>query len=245
MLSFKKPKQVVSILGMHRSGTSALTGSLQQCGLALGMHHTWNRHNQKGNRENQEIVDLHDAVLAHNGGSWDNPPKKVAWQPEHINTARRILEQYADLPLWGFKDPRTLLVLEQWKQLCPNLILVGVFRHPMAVAQSLHARNSMPIAQGLALWQRYNSALLAAYKSKPFPLISFEKDGNQFHQNVSDVASTLGLKEYTTEDLFYSEDLHHHNYDTITSLPWRVSRLYKKLCRLAITSPHNYRSTAS
>ena len=36
------PDRVVCILGMHRSGTSCLTGSLQQAGLFLGDCHTWN-----------------------------------------------------------------------------------------------------------------------------------------------------------------------------------------------------------
>ena len=58
---------------MHRSGTSCLTGSLEAAGLYLGNIQTWNPFNLKGNRENQEIVDLHDLILADNGGSWDSP----------------------------------------------------------------------------------------------------------------------------------------------------------------------------
>ena len=42
--------QAVFVLGMHRSGTSWFTGALQQAGLHLGMHHTWNAHNRKGNK---------------------------------------------------------------------------------------------------------------------------------------------------------------------------------------------------
>ena len=61
-----QPRRVIAILGMHRSGTSCLTGSLQEAGLELGEHHTWNPYNRKGNRENQDFVDLHDAILAAN-----------------------------------------------------------------------------------------------------------------------------------------------------------------------------------
>ncbi|HBM84618.1 MAG TPA: sulfotransferase family protein, partial [Halieaceae bacterium] len=31
-----QPRRVIAILGMHRSGTSCLTGSLQEAGLELG-----------------------------------------------------------------------------------------------------------------------------------------------------------------------------------------------------------------
>ena len=65
-VSDKLPSRVIAILGMHRSGTSCLTGSLQNSGLFLGECHTWNKHNERGNRENQKFVDLHDAILAAN-----------------------------------------------------------------------------------------------------------------------------------------------------------------------------------
>ena len=32
----RRPQQVLTVLGMHRSGTSLLTGTLQEAGLVLG-----------------------------------------------------------------------------------------------------------------------------------------------------------------------------------------------------------------
>ena len=71
--------KVICILGMHRSGTSCLTGSLQEAGVDLGDCHSWNPHNRKGNRENQEIVDLNDAVLHLNDAAWDNHRSAIRW----------------------------------------------------------------------------------------------------------------------------------------------------------------------
>ena len=51
------------VLGMHRSGASFLTGSLQIAGLELGQQSTSDRHNQKGNRENAGFVGFHNDVL--------------------------------------------------------------------------------------------------------------------------------------------------------------------------------------
>ena len=118
-VDFKAPQRVIAVLGMHRSGTSWLTGTLQEAGLSLGDCHTWNKHNEKGNRENQQFVDLHDAILAANSAAWDNPPTKVVWGSEHVAEARRLLEAHAGEPTFGFKDPRALLVLDGWKQLEP------------------------------------------------------------------------------------------------------------------------------
>jgi hypothetical protein len=48
----RRPQRVVSILGMHRSGTRCLTGTMQEAGLVLGKFSTFNEFNRKGNREN-------------------------------------------------------------------------------------------------------------------------------------------------------------------------------------------------
>ena len=107
-LSLKTPDRVVAILGMHRSGTSCLTGTLQEAGLFLDDCHTWNKHNEKGNRENQKFVDLHDAILEANGGAWDLPPAKVIWKDEHVAAAQALLADHAGAPNFGFGDSLTL-----------------------------------------------------------------------------------------------------------------------------------------
>ena len=70
----------ILILGMHRSGTSCLAGSLQQRGLFLGEVYEARPHNRKGNRENQRIMDLNNAVLATSDGAWDRPPARLSWE---------------------------------------------------------------------------------------------------------------------------------------------------------------------
>ena len=46
-----RPDRVVCVLGMHRSGTSCLAGSLEQQGLFLGETNTRGPFNLRGNRE--------------------------------------------------------------------------------------------------------------------------------------------------------------------------------------------------
>ena len=93
--------RVICVLGMHRSGTSCLAGTLQEAGVFLGDVVTRAPHNLKGNRENMRIMSLHDNLLKRTGGTWDEPPPEVHWQPRHRSEQRDILREYADVPLWG------------------------------------------------------------------------------------------------------------------------------------------------
>lgn len=100
------------ILGMHRSGTSCLAGSLQQAGLTLGDVYTANPFNKKGNREHPTLMALHDEVLESNGGSWHEPPAVVQWQESHCQKRETFVQGFAGVAPWGFKDPRALLVVD-------------------------------------------------------------------------------------------------------------------------------------
>ena len=233
-LSTKSPARVVGILGMHRSGTSCLTGSLQEAGLFLGDCHTWSRHNLKGNRENQSFVDLHDSILAANGGAWDAPPAKVTWSSAHIAQAVALLEEHAAVPVFGFKDPRTLLVVQGWKQLFPAIEFVGIFRHPNAVASSLQKRSAMARGDALKLWYTYNSVLYQEYKSKPFPILNFDDEEMVLDEKIFHVVSEMGLDGRSGEEKFYSSELKSTVEAGSLSLPWKVRRLLKKLKKIAI-----------
>ena len=52
------------------------------------------------------------------------------------------------------------LLLPLWRQVARESCAVVIVRDPLEVAQSLHRRNGLPLATGLALWSVYNRALL-------------------------------------------------------------------------------------
>lgn len=227
----RQPRRVIAVLGMHRSGTSCLTGSLQEAGLELGDYHAWNPYNLKGNRENQGIVDLHDRILADNQGAWDRPPGQVVWSPSHIEQARALLASYADYPVLGFKDPRTLLVLDGWKALVPGLELVGIFRHPDAVARSLARRSGMDRHTAMALWLAYNQRLYREFRRQAFPLLCFDLPGEAFNQRVDAVIRQLGLRAVSGSQRFYDSELKNFRDQPEQRLPWRLRWLYHRLSR--------------
>jgi len=224
-----EPARVIAVLGMHRSGTSCLTGSLQAAGLDLGDCHTWNPYNLKGNRENQAFVDLHDSILAANGGAWDNPPASCTWQQDHSQRARELLASHAHLPVLGFKDPRALLVLDGWRALVPALECVGIFRHPEAVALSLHNRSQMPREKALSLWYAYNRILYREYHRLRFPLLCFDEEEALFTAKVDRVIDSLQLRPPDTSQRFYDNELRNYSAAGKERLPWRLRWLYQRL----------------
>ena len=241
-----RPQRILCILGMHRSGTSCLTGSLQQGGLFLGTVHEWNEYNRKGNRENQDVVNLHEAIFKANGLNWKNPLRPAswktlwrhpapAWQPQHVARAREILAEYADQPLWGFKDPRTLMLLKGWRKLVPDMEFVGIYRHPMAVAQSLASRPALPVTveEGLRMWYIYNRELLQQYRRQPFPMLCFDWSEERFHQQLDILHQQLGLAPVPPDERFYTKTLHKQVADTTASLPAHIRTLYEQLEEIA------------
>jgi len=171
---------VIAVLGMHRSGTSATAGMLQEHGVDLGPVSERNRFNPRGNREIGAINRLHDRILARSGGSWSEPPARVRVRGSDFRRRNAILGPIPSGTI-GVKDPRMLIVLELWRDL--DLRPIGVIRNPVAVRESLQRRaherpRRHPQLSADAweeLWRTYNRALLAQLEEQRFPLIDFDR----------------------------------------------------------------------
>ncbi len=184
---------VVAILGMHRSGTSSLSGSLNKAGLFAGEISRSSQFQHKGNWENEILVVLNDRALRANGATWHQPPEGPIRWDDALATARQrsIADISRQTAVWMFKDPRTLLTLPFWQDGIRNLHTVAIFRHPMSVALSLYRREQMPIRQGLDLWISYNQRLLAAHAERPFPILCFDLEPDAYVQQLETVIEQL------------------------------------------------------
>jgi len=145
-------QKVVCILGMHRSGTSGLTGIINLLGVDLGPHEALAleaaEDNTKGHWEHKEIALINEEILSAYGGSWHEPPALPrGWQTSTLlddlrARARKLIhEQFENVSLWGWKDPRTCLTLPFWQQFVSNPYYVLCLRNPLDVASSLARRN--------------------------------------------------------------------------------------------------------
>ncbi len=227
---------LIAILGMHRSGTSCLAGSLEQRGLHLGSVFEWSPHNPKGNRENADVMRVNEAVLEASGGSWDRPPAALTWTREHVEERDSIIARCtrSATTTWGFKDPRTVFTLPFWQDASTTLKLVGTFRHPLLAARSLEARNGMPISDGLRLWKQYNTRLLEHHGREPFPFVSFDVAEEEYLSAVDRAGDCLNLpKPSVPGDAHFLEDrFRHRDVFSDHPLPQDVLEVFGRLTEI-------------
>lgn len=224
------------ILGMHRSGTSCLTGCLSDMGLNLGEVSNSNIYNTKGNQENLTINKLNESILKFNGAAWFNPPKSINYSNLHSEIRDHILYTYNQIDgPWAIKDPRMLFTYEFWKPSLPVHNIVGTFRHPRAVAKSLAARKKLYISEesGLKLWAAYNEKLLHYNKSIGFPLLNFDEKKQEYLSKVRDVAKHLKLS-HQSPIMFFENELINQQQFTMADCPEPCLQVYNELLKLSV-----------
>jgi hypothetical protein len=166
-----RPRGWILVVGMHRSGTSAVAGAV----AALGLDLPWSgdlltgREDNLVHNESESLAVFNEALLQMLGGPWSDPPTLEPGWSDDPRLARAVthgMDTAAKaFPTDGpvvWKDPRLCLLLPFWRPLIPRLKgAVFVWRSPLAVARSLHARDGITLERGLRLWDRYNGDAIA------------------------------------------------------------------------------------
>lgn len=155
------------VLGMHRSGTSALAKLLHDAGASVGDRVLpASAGNESGHWEDAFAVETNERVLAALGRRWDDiRPLPPDWQrTDAVRGATAAIADYIansrlTRRLWAIKDPRMCLLAAMWIDgarmagCTPSAVLLA--RHPREVMDSLAARDGMAPAHGALLWLRY------------------------------------------------------------------------------------------
>lgn len=228
----KQPTALL-VLGMHRSGTSALTRVVNLLGVDLGtdLMEAAEGNNERGFWEHQGVVDRHDRLLADLGMRWDDPRAMPADWLQHPATrsARRDLEAILDAefdgsPLWGVKDPRMCRLLPLWREMLEargvRVMALHMLRHPMEIARSLERRDGMPRGRALLLWLRHQIEALAFSDGLPQSWASFDRLMARWRDEMVRVDGDLHLGFAGRMDAaageiegFIDTDLRHHALD--------------------------------
>lgn len=164
-------KLCVLVVGMHRSGTSALTRTLNFLGCDLPQtlmvdDAAHNASNPEGHWESAAIAAFNDRVLASAGSTWrDCQPFNQGWYAsprfeEFKAQAREILaSEFGASSFFVLKDPRVCKLLPFWLEVLEEAgvepLVVSIVRDPTEVAASLEARNGLLTSYGELLWLRY------------------------------------------------------------------------------------------
>ena len=129
---------------MHRSGTSLITQWLQKCGLHVGDELLGaDTGNENGHFEDIDFLDSHKALLKGRRLS-DNGFTTSALKPlshEEKDKLRDIIKYKNGFnQQWGWKDPRTCLFLDAYRDLIPGAFYFVVLRNYEAVISSMILR---------------------------------------------------------------------------------------------------------
>jgi hypothetical protein len=173
------------VIGMHRSGTSAVTGMLARVGIGIPPRDDLvggTTFNERGHYESKTLTAIDNQVLHLLGGTWSAPPAwEPAWEQQPPLVALRTAATTAFAATFptrpmAWKDPRNCLVLPFWRSLlAPPLAAVLVYRDGIEVAHSLRARNQMNLTHGLALWERYVRRSCADLAGVPTFVIEYRR----------------------------------------------------------------------
>lgn len=159
-------KTALVVLGMYRSGTSAIARALNLGGAflperviaaKLGL-------NPKGFWEAEAVTDIDARLLELLGGDWDRVDFEVPTAgpvvEQFLVTSREVLAtDYENAPLIVIKDPRICVLAPLWHRALGaaeyRQAYVVLVRDPLEVAASIESQGDMSLADGLALWLTY------------------------------------------------------------------------------------------
>ncbi len=163
-----KKRQAVLVLGMHRSGTSALTRVINLLGMALPAHLVDpDAGNETGYWESFELAAMyHDRILAEFGSRWDDPlpiaarhRHSDAWFRYRLVLAYFIVREFAQVEGFVLKDPRMCKLVPLWLEALHDLNIevkvVLPVRNPLEIAGSLAARDGFSPEKVFLLWLHY------------------------------------------------------------------------------------------
>jgi len=161
-------KHLVVVLGMHRSGTSAITRSLQTLGIDLGgdLFGPRPNDNDKGFFEDIDVIKLNEGLLEAIGEDWHSLasclPTRLRTQTllRNRDDAIALLEKkMANVEWFGIKDPRVVRLLPFWKDVFESVRIdvkyVLAIRNPLSVAASLAQRNGFLAPKSYYLWLQH------------------------------------------------------------------------------------------
>ncbi len=170
------------VVGMHRSGTSAVTEVLGEMGFELPPPERLvgaNDSNPHGHFEVELLVDLNEDVLHRLSGTWAAPPPGIEASLTPLleagladEAARAFHESFLG-PDFLYKDPRLCLLMPMWRAAVGDHPAVVVVRSPLGIAASMRRRNGLPLDYGLALWERYTRLALQGLAGLPVLVQSY------------------------------------------------------------------------
>jgi len=195
--------RTLMVVGMHRSGTSLISNWLYRCGLQLGEHLLEaGNGNIEGHFEDVEFLRMHEEILTSNdfpatGYVYDKVIDISIYQIAKLKSVIKVKNQL--YRQWGWKEPRTCLFLDLYRELLPNSKYMVIVRDYAAVVHSILKRD----------FAEYDEKYLHGKKLKRFIWLYFRrrKASRRFYKT--------NAEDYLKVYIEYNQ----HILDTLKGLP--------------------------
>jgi hypothetical protein len=202
--------------------------------------------NPEGHFEDLDFYELSCAILADDGfpASGLVSEVKVAVPAQRRKQAEELVARRRALGVpWGWKDPRSVLLLDFWAELLPEAHFLFTFRAPWDVMDSLYRRGDVACQDDphlpLRVWLHYNRCVQSFVHAHPARCSLFEV--GQLSADparcIELVASRIGIGLRAEARTVRPELMLRAETDDRVTLVNAVSpsstRLYAELCTMA------------
>lgn len=160
---------IYCVLGMHKSGTTLVSQILHQSGINMGSFDLDRDYDQGNKYERSETQNLNKRILGCGNThslSVNKPVRIKDIDESYFFEAQKIVATLDTLHnAWGFKDPRTCLLVDFWHSVIPETKYIHVIRHPIEVWHYYKSRLSKDskfidyfsrCINSLRVWYLYN-----------------------------------------------------------------------------------------
>ena len=202
-----KNSKLIVVLGMHRSGTSAITRGLEVLGVNLGDNlYPAESGNPKGFWEDNEFLAINEQLLASIGSNSDQlglmnwkTPRQPNIEPIRLRAENLVRKKCIKNSVWAFKDPRTARLLDFWQSIfdcvgCNSHYIIAT-RNPISIVESLRKRNGYDSEKVFYLWLEHMISAILSTKGNKRIVVSYDRLLDDPDFELSRVARSFDLAD--------------------------------------------------
>jgi glycosyltransferase involved in cell wall biosynthesis len=214
----KNIKNLIVVLGMHRSGTSSITRGLQVLGASFGENllPPVKGDNDKGYFEDVEINALNIQALHALNSEWfyvspidEKSVIQLNNQGFMLRAVKLLRNKIKDCDILAIKDPRISILLPFWGPVIDHLGLntsyVIALRHPLSVVKSLAKRHGFTPTRSYLLWLGHVLESLHGTSGKQRLVVNYDRLLQMPDEELSRIAKTCNLKINDAELIEYKK----------------------------------------
>jgi GT2 family glycosyltransferase/glycosyltransferase involved in cell wall biosynthesis len=201
----QEEQKAIIVLGMHRSGTSAVAGVLNILGVDFAPSLVPAQpDNPEGFQQLPDIVNIHDRILESLNLKWDdvgpfpdNWWKNKALRPFRNDLSEIIVRDFAECELWGINDPRMSRLLPLWLSIFHEVNchphFVHIVRNPVEVSESLRKRQGFARRKSILLWMVHELEAELWTRNLPRVFVSYRQLLENWPGTLEKISDGLGI----------------------------------------------------